>query len=210
MGFFSIFSGKSTTNKSGNVSKWERVVSDRLAQTYERREAIRNLSNINTPESAKALLRRFSIYSEPSLDDQEERDQAFQAIMFFGDTAVKPILEYCEKAESLSWPLKILEKILDRDGFFRSILTLLKKHDTEYSRNVEPKNQLISALEGCSSEEVIVALLPFLEDVNETTRYQTVEVLMKIKDERVGAIFDAMLLQEESLRIKNKIQGFEK
>jgi HEAT repeat protein len=85
------------------------------------------------------------------------------------------------------------------------LLAILDQFDTEYTRNVEPKVQLISELAQHKSDEVRVALEPFVEDASEPVRFTTVTSLFAIGDEQSAGALVAALIAEESLRVKNRI-----
>ncbi len=122
-----------------------------------------------------------------------------------GAAAVKSTETYCERAESLSWPLKVLRDLLDDEAFQASLLTLLSKFDTEYSRNVEPKINLLTTLENFQNETVREQVEPYLDDVNETVRFHAVQTVFRQKNEASLALFLDMAEREESVRVKNKI-----
>src|ERR1700759_1449080 len=93
-------------------------------------------------------------------------------IVAAGEDALEPIREYCRKAESLTWPLKVLRAIVkDDQQAAQELLSVLDQFDTEYVRNAEPKVQLIQALEAYKSDEVRVAVEPFLTDMSEPLRF---------------------------------------
>lgn len=213
MGLFDIFKSNSDRKNPSDKSfaRLGRIVGDRLAQSYDRRDAIASLAASKSAEAVSMLLRRFTFHVNPSTDDQEEKDAAFQAIVACGEDAVGPVLIFSERAESLAWLLKMLRVLLEEEKYFGQINELLKKQDTDYQRNVEPKNQLLAALEGRSGETTTESVLPFLQDVNEPIRFQAVVTLLSLQDECVIQPLIALALEEESVRIRNKVaEGFQK
>jgi hypothetical protein len=182
-----------------------RVAADKRAQTYDRLEALQQLAEMKTAESAAALLRRFSFSIDPSITDQEEKDIAFQGAVAAGKDAVPGVLEFCAKAEALTWPLKILREVLEDDEYREELIELLGRYDTEYARNVEPKLQIIAALEAVVDDDVREAVAPFLEDVNETVRFHAVQTTFAQNNADCVASLVALLASEESVRIKNKV-----
>lgn len=182
-----------------------KVVADKRAQTYDRLEALQQLAEMRTVEAATALLKRFTFSIDPSITDQEEKDLAFQGIIAAGKDVVEPVAEFCVKAETLTWPLKILRELLDDDEYKEELLDLLGRFDTEYARNVEPKIQLIAALEEIVSDEVRETVEPFLDDVNETVRFHAVQTLFAQNNAEIVPALVKLLENEESVRIKNKV-----
>jgi HEAT repeat protein len=121
------------------------------------------------------------------------------------DAVVEAIRSFCARAESLNWPLRLLRELLDDDAYELELLSLLEQHDTEYIRNIDPKIDLITALEGLVSPNVREAVEGYLDDVNETIRFHAVEATFQQGDpSSIPALID-MMAQEESVRIKNKV-----
>src|SRR4029077_1561542 len=113
-----------------------KIAADKRAQTYDRLEALQQLADMKTADAAAALLKRFTFSIDPSITDQEEKDVAFQGIVAAGKDAVPAVVEFCLKAEALTWPLKILRELLEDDEYEEELLDLLSRFDTEYARNV--------------------------------------------------------------------------
>lgn len=189
-----------------------RVAADKRAQTYDRIEAIQALVDARSPDAAAALLRRFTFSIDPSITDQEEKELSFQGIVQAGtendaarEAVVDAIRTFSAKAEQLTWPLKVLRELLDDQRYVDEVCELLEKYDTEYARNVDPKVQLIIALEEVASDDVREAVEPFLEDVNERVRFHAVQATYAHADEASVEPLVKLLVSEESVRIKNKV-----
>lgn len=210
MGLFDLLGrGKSPAaqekKNERDVARLEKLVATKMSQNVDRQEAISALSAMATQRAAQALLKRFNWSMEPSITDQEEKEAAAQGIVAAGTQALAAIRGYCQKAESLRWPLQVLQEIVPEDEIVDEILSLLDQFDTEYLRNPEPKVQLVSLLEQYPSEDVRVAVEPFLADVNETVRFTAVTTVLAINDPKSVAALVAALEEEESLRVKNRI-----
>jgi hypothetical protein len=182
-----------------------KVAADKKAQTYDRMEALQQLAEMKTPAAAAALLQRFKFVIDPTITDSEEKEVAFQGVIAAGKDAVPAVLEFCEKAEALTWPLKILHELLEDAEYEEKLIELLQRFDTEYARNVEPKIQVIQALEDMVSPEVRAAVEPYLEDVNETVRFHAVQTTFAQNDQASVAPLVKLLENEESVRVKNKV-----
>ena len=222
MGLFDLFSKKSAAapaapgepapakSKGKEVSARElgrlaRVVSNKLSQNYDRQEAIEQLGALANVEGARALLRRFDFTMEPSITDQDEKEAAARGIVAAGMAALEPIHAYCARAESLTWPLKVLRQIVPPDQIVDELLTVLDQFDTEYMRNPEPKIQLITVLGEYRVNEVREAVEPFLADVNEAVRFHASGTLFSIGNPESAEPLLTALAEEESLRVKNRI-----
>lgn len=209
MGIFDIFkkADKPKGKSNREFSRLARVVGEKLAQDYDRQEAIRELSDLKTAEAARALLRRFDFTMEPSVTDQEEKAAAAEGVVAAAGAALIPLRDYCVRAESLSWPLKILARVVPEERLEEEILGILDQFDTEYVRNPEPKIQLITFLESKKSDDVREAVEPFLEDVSEPVRFHAVNTVFAQANTASAGALVAALAEEESLRVKNRIAG---
>jgi hypothetical protein len=191
------------------IARLGRLVQNKLSQNYDRQEAIEELGKMATPEAAAALLKRFDWTMDPSITDQEEKDSAVRGLVAAGEAALDPIRAYCKRAESLTWPLKALRRIVPEDRYQDELLGLLDEFDTEYRRNPEPKVQLLNGLEDYQGDEVREAVEPFLQDASEPVRFAAVTTVYAIGSAESIPALIAALEEEESLRIKNRIaQGF--
>jgi hypothetical protein len=213
MGLFDLLKGKAkvsdvpgaVTPADKNVVRIARVAGDKHAQNYDRIEAIEALARIPSAESAAGLLRRFTFHIDPSITDQEEKDAALRGVLNAGEAAIEPIRAFCLKAESLTWPLKILRELLPTDGYRQELIQLLDRFDTEYVRNVDPKQQLIAELEQYPTRDARVAVERFLEDVNEVIRFVAVTTVFAQEDPLSVEPLVKALASDESVRVKNRI-----
>ena len=202
MGLFDFF-GKPSPDAA--LKKHAARVADKRAQAPDRWDSIQALAQMGTVEAVEALLPRFAYQTDPSITDQEEKEEVYAGIVAIGDAALPAVQAFCEKAEGLTWPIRILREILPSDAYRAELLRLLESFDTEYARNVDPKIQVIGALAEVVHDDVRRAVEPFLEDVNETVRYQAVHAVCEQRSaESVDALV-VLLEREESVRIKNKV-----
>ena len=212
MGLFDLFSrrgsGEAKPEKGANpreLARLARLVSNKMSQNYDRQDAIEELSKMANADSSRALLRRFDFSMEPSITDQDEKEAAARGIVAAGAASLGPIRDYCARADSLTWPVKVLRQIVPNDELVSELLALLEQFDTEYMRNPEPKIQLVSMLEEYPLPQVRDAVKPFLTDVNESVRFHAAGTLFRMANEdTVSALVEA-LVEEESLRVKNRI-----
>lgn len=208
MGLFDLFSKKKPEAPKASerdLMRYERLVGSKLSQNLDRQEAIEALCRMETAGAARVLLKRFDWMLDPSITDQEEKEACVRGIVGVGESALPAVRAYCKKAESLMWPLKVLKGIVPAEALTEELLTLLDQFDTEYVRNVEPKVQLITELADHKTEDVRVALEPFLQDASEPVRFATVTSVFAIANPASVPALAAALAAEESLRIKNRI-----
>jgi len=213
MGLFDLFSkkkGEPAKASGRELQRLERLVGSKLSQNIDRQEAIETLSRMGTRESAAALLRRFDWQLDPSITDQEEKETCLRGIVAVGADALEPVRAYCQRAESLTWPIKVLKGIVSGEALTEELLALLDRYDTEYVRNPEPKVQLITELAEHKTDDVRTAVEPFLQDASEPVRFASVATLFAIGSEGSVPALVAALDEEESRRIKNRIaQGLQ-
>lgn len=212
MGLFDFLSKKASApppanQKTGSkkVAGPAKTVADKRAQTYDRAEAIRVLSEMRSGEAAEALLKRFNFTIDPSITDQEEKEAAFDGVVACGSDAVPFVIAACERAEVLTWPLRILRKLLKDDAYKKELLDLAGTFDTDYARNVEPKLQVVGALGEVKGEDARAAIERFLDDANENVRFTAVQATFGQSDDASVPALVKLLEAEESIRIKNKV-----
>src|SRR5689334_15064888 len=213
MGLFDIFKGKGKAEPhaaaapSGdkNVARLGKVAGDKHAQNYDRIEAIESLARLGNGEAAAALLKRFTFHIDPSITDQEEKDAAARGIQAAGEAAIGPIRTFCAKAESLTWPLKLLKDLVPSDRYVQEVIQMLERFDTEYTRNIDPKAQLIAELEHYSQPAIRPAIERFLDDAGEGIRFVAVTTVFAQEDAASLPALVKALLAEESLRVKMRI-----
>jgi len=207
MALFGLFGKKSEADA---LRKHGERATNRRAQAVDRWEAIQALVRIGSPEAVEALLPRFTFYVDPSITDQEEKDAVFEGIVDCGQSAVVPVVAFLRKAESPSWAIKILERVVPEEVFVETLIGLLAEMDTEYERDPQRKIQTIATLEEHQDPRIPSAVVRFLEDANETVRFHAVGALLAQPD--VEAHRDALLrcfAAEDSVRVRNRIlEGF--
>jgi HEAT repeat protein len=212
MGLFDIFKSKGKSEpRAGvpagdkNVARLGKVAGDKHAQNYDRIEAIDNLARMASGEAAAALLRRFTFHIDPSITDQEEKDVAARGVQAAGEAAIEPIRTFCVKAASLTWPLKLLKDLVPSDRYVDEVIQLLGRFDTENTRNIDPKQQLIAELEHYSQPAIRPAVERFLDDAGEGIRFVAVATLFAQEDVASLPAIVKALVAEESLRVKMRL-----
>jgi hypothetical protein len=203
MAFLGIFGKKS---EGGALRKHAERVANKRAQAYDRWESIQALAQMHTRESVEALLPRFTFYVEPSITDQEEKDAAFTGIVDSGAAGVEPVVAFLKRADSISWPVKMLDKIVEPEAVVGYLLELLSGMDTEYARDPESKIQILTTLAERKDARAADACVRFVGDMNESARFSAVGAI--IGQEAVVAHKAALvsaLCQEDSVRVRNRI-----
>jgi hypothetical protein len=207
VGLFDLFSKKGAQSP---VQKLAPKVADKRGMAPDRWDAIQALIKFDNEEAIDALLVRFTFYVDPTITDQEEKDAVFNAIVAKGGLALEPLKRFIAKAESLSWPLKMLDRIVSPDEVLSILLELLASMDTEYERDPQRKLQILAELETRRGAQVVERVKPFLEDVHETARFHAVgAVLAQDNAEEAREAMLTALAREESVRIRARaLDGF--
>jgi hypothetical protein len=213
MGLFDLFKGGRAAGddkpKASPAAKWANVAADKRAQNYDRQEAIQQLAAMGTADAVAALLRRFTFIMDPSITDQEEKEAAFAGIVRAGRDAIEPTRAFVAKAESLAWPMRVMKEIVTDEEFVDELLLWLSRWDTEYAKFIDPKIQILVALEEHKGDKVRPAVERFLLDVNEVARFHAVGAMLAQEEpDAVLPLLDC-LVDEESVRVKHRIlDGF--
>jgi hypothetical protein len=207
VGLFDFFkSNKDASGRKANpADKWAERAGDKRAQNLDRQQALHELAQMGTAESAQALLKRFTFVVDPSITDQEEKELAFAGVIRAGDKAIDPIRTFAARAESLSYSMRLLRELVDEDSFVKELVGWLARWDTEYAKFIDPKLQLLSALEDFKHPDIAAAVTGFLEDVNETARFHAVGALLVQEDEATLAPLLDAFEADESVRVKARI-----
>jgi hypothetical protein len=149
------------------------------------------------------MLARFAVNAEPSIEDEREKEWVCEALIEIGAPALKHISKSLRSAESVNWVQRALRNIVSADEYREEMLAVLADFDTEYERNPDRKIQTIAALAEIKTREVATAIMRFIEDVDETVRFQTVRALAGIGDEVARDAMLKAMCEDESIRVRN-------
>lgn len=213
MGLFDFFKGSSGgkgTASTSTLRKHAARVANKRAQAPDRWDSIQALAQMGTPEAIEALLVRFSFQTDPSITDQEEKDAAFEAAIEAGPNAIEPVKQLLRTGETIAWPLRILDRLLEPEEVITELLGALSAMHLEYERDPERKLSLLSTLEERRDPRIIEAAARFLEDVNETARfYAAGAIYAQGSADAVRPALLATLAKEDSVRTRARIlEGF--
>ncbi|UJR80347.1 HEAT repeat domain-containing protein [Sandaracinus amylolyticus] len=201
MGLFDFFGSKKSP-----VEKHAGRVADRRAQAPDRWDSIQALGALKSPEAVQALLARFTIYADPSITDQEEKDETFRLIVETGAPAIDPVVAFLRRSESLGWPLKLLDRLVPAERVVTELLAVLETMDTEYQRDPTRKVQVLQTLEDRRDVRIAPAVARFLEDVNETARFHAIAALFAQEDPSPArAAAQKALSREDSVRGRTRL-----
>jgi len=182
---------------------------NKYVQAPDRQAALQGLVTDGSDEAIKALIKRFTFYVEPLTTDETEKEFVMENLVSFGQRVIPFLIESIKTAESITWQLNTLRQLMNEDELLLTLLDIIEGFDTEYEKNPIRKIQIIEVLGDWKSEKVAMALKRFLDDVDETVRYQTVSSLLKQEPEIVREWLLERALTDESNRIRDMvIEGF--
>lgn len=178
---------------------------NKYAQSPDRWKAFEELVSDGSDEALYGLLRRFGFVYDKTIEDEQEKDWIFEALVAKGKEALPAVRRYMLSAESITWPLRVLAKVADKAEESAALEAVLERHEPGYERDPTKKIQLMNHLGGSKLDKAAALAAPYLKDMDEGVRYAAAEALLKLRDEAVGK---APLLElfasdaEESLRIR--------
>ena len=163
------------------------------------------------PRAMAGLLARFSVVADPTIEDEKEKEWVFDALTEIGEKALPEIHKAFRTQQSVSWIQRVLKDIASEETYQAEMMSLLEEFDTEYEKNPDRKLQTIMALAEIVKPEVSEALVRFLDDVDETVRYQTVTALMNQGFESARESMLRVMCEDESIRVRNlAVEAFAK
>jgi HEAT repeat protein len=175
-------------------------------QPEERWGAVQAVLSDPSDAALDAALKRFSIYVDPSTVDNEEKEYIADSLAARGEEIVPRLRVALGEQESITWLVRIAGRVLAREGLHDLLLEIVRGFDTEYERNPERKIQVVMALADFPGEATAAAIAPFLDDVNETVRFQAVATAFEADVE--GPVVEGLvriLLEDESVRVRNAV-----
>jgi HEAT repeat protein len=208
MGLLDYFTRAGRTNMA--VARHVKRALDKNAFAPERLASLEKLHVLGTDEALDALVRRFGVVVEQSIEDEREKHFVYEALVGMGPAAIAPICRYifAEDAGTLSYPLRVLEKVAAHERLFEIVDQLLSKKGPEYTRDPSQKIQLLSWLGEWTqggAGETSRRVVPFLEDFDESVRFTAVDTLAAQRDDasaRLPLLAALVRPAEESRRIK--------
>ena len=211
MGLLDIFSKekREARARAGNI---QRAI-NKYSQTGDRYKAMEALAIEGSDEATYGLLRRFGMMYDKSIEDEQEKEWVYDTLVSKGESALPAVKRYLVSANSVSWPLRVLQKIApSKDAELDTVAEVLARHEPGYERDPTKKIQLIRHLGLMKLAKAPALVAPYLGDMDEGVRLASIEALLVLKNEETARdkllelfVSDA----EESLRLRLRIaEGF--
>jgi hypothetical protein len=211
MGLFDLLS-KDKRGERARTKNVQRAL-NKYAQSVDRMKALESLADDSSDEALYGLMRRFGMMYDKTIEDEQEKEWVFETLCEKGPAAIPAVKRYLFSADSISWPLRVLDRIApDKDQEIAVLEEVLARHEPGYERDPTKKMQLLSHLGSLRHPRCAALAVPYLKDMDEGVRYTAVETLLRQKNDTVAR---EPLLElftsdaEESLRIRLRIaEGF--
>jgi hypothetical protein len=186
MGFFSrFFSSDEAEPSESQIRRAIKQVTQIHGEAAGRVGAMERLAAWRTPDSAAALLRRFTVQTPQASMDLEEKQYTVKLLTLMGEIAVGPIISWLKTAPDVAHPVRALKNICSPDKY-RAVLTdVLEALASGYTRWPESKVVLIAGLEDEAFLRVGETVSRFLDDDNDDVCIAALDYLARNGDETV-------------------------
>jgi hypothetical protein len=204
MGVFDLFSKDGREQRAREKSMKGAI--NKFAQSPDRMKNLQTLRDDGSPDALYGLMRRFGMMYDKSIEDEQEKEWVFDTLVAKGGVVLAPLKRYLQMADSISWPLRLLEKIVaTKEEQIDVVEEVLARHEPGYERDPTKKIQLLNHLGGLKHPRVPPLAAPYLADMDEGVRYAAAETLLREGDEaaaRTPLLDHFVSPQEDSLRIR--------
>src|SRR5438552_13278983 len=161
----------------GKIRRLSKKAMEKFGPPENRQGAIEELGGLKTEAAIDALLMRYTIRVDPGITDDEEKARVMALIVQAGQTALPPVKRFILGRDEISWPLRALGDLLPEAEVVKFLVEVARKVGSEYSRVPEKKVLLLHALkEHQAPAEIIPAVLPFLDDMDDEVQIAAAEV----------------------------------
>jgi len=203
MGIFDLLSkeGRAKSNLERSIKR----ANDKFIQSPDRFAALERLREIGSAEALYGLVRRFGFVYDKTIEDEQEKEWVLDTLASLGDAAFTPVKKYILEGETISYPLRVLERIGSPEKALPVIDELAAREEPGYTRHPQKKIQFLTWLgewKGAPPADVAKRIVPYLADFDETVRFTAVDSLAHQKDEAAarGPLLDALIRPEEESR----------
>lgn len=206
MGLKDLFS--SSGRQKSRLDKLIKTATNPYTQSVERYSAMESLIQEGTEPALVGLLRRFTIVSTKSIEDEEEKGWVYRQLRDMGAKSLPAVKTFCLEYDNVAWALRIVEDVADETQEWEILDALLERHPPGYERDPNKKKQILTHLAEIDDPKVAELLAGYVEDSDEDIRFFAVEQLLDIADEEQAkkALVDRLCNPEEdSVRLRTKV-----
>jgi hypothetical protein len=200
----SLFSKES--REKSNIERMTKKLTNVHQQSVERKRVINLLADIGTYDAIYALLKRFTVRAEKTIEDEEEKQIVYQTVVSLGENAVQPLNDFIKKEISVFWPLKALSELMGKEKTIDFLIYLIDRTEAIFDMDVARKIEYVSNLREFDDRKVFEKLYSLISDDNEEIRVHAIEGLGSHESEEVMDLFiDRLVDENETQRIKSTI-----
>jgi hypothetical protein len=192
------------------IARHKKAIKNRYGQGDDRARAIAFFQGLGGRDGHLGLLERFMVNAEPSIRDEEEKEDLFHTLVELGPEVIPAIADYLKRKDAatvpISWPLKVLRAVAGPAEAAGVIIGALEEMGVAYTREPERKVELVAQLAELEDPRVVAAVVPFLHDHRDEVRLQALDVLTRKADEAAREPMLELLTDEESpLRLRASV-----
>ncbi len=209
MGLFSNWGQNKQEKNKKRYEKMAKTVANRQLIKEERMAAIEYLASENeADEAVTALLGRFTFSLEHGIQDEREKNKAFEGILRHEEAAIEPVTRYLKEAENIAWPAKILAKLVDEDRMIELFKSCLDFEDTSFDLKSTDRNyDVLSYLRDYSVPNYKDKIAHFLTNHDEKVRFAAAECLIEQKYDGITSMLEKFVADtsSENIRIREVV-----
>lgn len=197
----------SSGRAKGRLARQIKTITNPYTQSADRYNAMEQLLEDASDEAYVGLLRRFTMTSTKSIEDEEEKGWVYRRLSAIGKPILPALRTFCLEHENIAWALRIVEDVANEEEEWGLLEALLERHPPGYERDPAKKIQLLTHLADIEDGRISGILARYLDDPDETVRFFAVEALVDIGDAAsVEPLVDRLCnAAEDSVRLRTRI-----
>ncbi|RLC95726.1 MAG: hypothetical protein DRI46_14535 [Chloroflexi bacterium] len=189
------------------IAHHRKHIKTKFGQGEDRQKAVYFFHEMGGKDGNLGLLERFMANVEPSIRDEEEKEEVYHLLVGLGSEVIPAIVAYLNRKDAarvpITWPLKVLVAVAPKEEAVRVIVEALAAMGTTYTQEPERKVVLVSQLSDYEDERVVPALIPFLRDHRDEVQLEALAALTKKNDESAReAMLEVMVDEETPVRLR--------
>jgi hypothetical protein len=222
-------------SKERALQKTIEKATNKLAQQPDRWGALEKLKEDGSDEALFGLTKRFGITAMKGVEDEQEKNWVVDVLIEKGnafpaaatgqtteqrdegrrknrDAVLAALVRFMKASDehSLSYPLRVLEKVADHDKVLEIVDAVFESEPPGYTRFAERRIDLIKWFcewKAATDDEVISRVKAYVSDFDEVVRFTAIDGLASRDPAKIAApLIDALLRpEEESGRIKRTV-----
>jgi hypothetical protein len=197
-------------SKERALQKTIEKATNKLSQQPDRWGALERLKEDGSEEALFGLCKRWSITSMKGVEDEQEKAWVVDVLVEKGPMVLGPVARYMKSADSLAFPLKVVQRVADHDKALAIADEIFKAETPGYVRMPDRRIDLIKWFcewQAATDDEVVPRVAPYIADFDENVRFTAIDGLASRDPKKIAPpLIDALLRpDEESGRIKRTL-----